>query len=188
MRVGVFGGSFDPIHFGHLRAAEWALDAFALAHVLLVPARRSPFKEMGFAGDEERHAMLKLATGENPRFGIETCELEREPPSYTVDTLRTLARRSPDDTFTLIVGSDAAKDIEKWREIGEIQRLCELRVLARPGEASSPSAVALASAIAFEGLAVSSTNIRNAVKAGRSIRYLTPESVRLYIEEKGLYK
>ena len=182
MRVGVFGGSFDPIHFGHLRAAEWALDAFALAHVLLVPARRSPFKDAGFAGDKDRHAMLKLAAGDNPRFGIETCELEREPPSYTVDTLRSLAMRAPDDTFTFIVGSDAAKDIEKWREIGEIRRLCELRVLARPGEPSDTPA------IAFEGLTVSSTDIRNAVRAGRSIRYLTPESVRLDIEEKGLYK
>lgn len=182
MRIGVFGGSFDPVHFGHLRAAEWALEAFALARILLVPARRSPFKGPGHASDHDRLAMLGLAAADNGNFEIETCELDREPPSYTVDTLRSLVQRRPGSAFTLILGSDAAKDLEKWRELGEIRRLAEIRILARPDEPSGPEAVA------FEGLAVSSTAIRRAVSAGRSIRYLTPDSVRLYIEEKGLYK
>jgi nicotinate-nucleotide adenylyltransferase len=182
MRIGVLGGSFDPVHFGHLRAAEWALEALALDRVFLVPARRSPFKGPGFAPDPDRLAMLRLAAADNPRFEIETCELDREPPSYTVDTLRTLTQRVPGSAFTLILGSDAAVDLEKWREIGEIRRLADLRILARPDEPSRPEA------LAFEGLSVSSTGIRSAVSAGRSIRYLTPDSVRLYIEEKGLYK
>lgn len=182
MRVGLLGGSFDPVHFGHLRAAEWALEAFSLDTILLVPARRSPFKAAGFAADEDRHAMLKLAAKDNTRFGIETCELEREAPSYTVDTLRILKERSPGDAFALILGSDAAKDIDKWREIDEIERLAELRILARPGEPLGEAASV------FEGLAISSSGLRRAIQAGRSIRYLTPESVRLYIEEKGLYK
>jgi len=182
MRIGVLGGSFDPVHHGHLRAADWATEAFALDRVLLVPARRSPFKGPGFASDLDRLAMLKLAAADNSRFEIETCELDREPPSYTVDTLRTLTQRAPGDAIILILGSDAAKDLEKWREIGEIRRLAEIRVLARPDELSGPEA------LAFEGLSVSSTGIRSAVAAGRSIRYLTPDSVRLYIDEKGLYK
>ncbi len=182
MRVGVLGGSFDPVHYGHLRAAEWALEAFTLDRVLLVPARRSPLKGPGFASDQDRLAMLQLAATDNSRFEIETCELEREPPSYTVDTLRTLTQRAPGSAFTLILGSDAARDLDKWREIAEIRRLADLRILARPDETSGPEAVA------FEGLSVSSTGIRDAVCAGRSIRYLTPDSVRLYIDEKGLYK
>jgi len=182
MRVGVLGGSFDPVHYGHLRAAECALETFDLARILLVPARRSPFKARGFASDQHRHAMLKLAAADHTRFGVETCELEREPPSYTVDTLRLLVRRAPEDVFTLILGSDAAVDLEEWREIGEIRRLADVRILARAGEPVGPGAMA------FEGLTVSSTGIRGTVCAGRSIRYLTPDSVRLYIEEKGLYK
>lgn len=182
MRIGVLGGSFDPVHFGHLRAAEWSLEALALDRVLLVPARRSPFKGPGFASDHDRLAMLRLAASDNSRFRIETCELEREPPSYTVDTLRTLTQRAPGNALTLILGSDAAKDLEKWRDLGEIRRLAEVRILARPDEPSGPEA------LVFEGLSVSSTGIRSAVGAGRSIRYLTPDSVRLYIEEKGLYK
>jgi nicotinate-nucleotide adenylyltransferase len=182
MRVGVFGGSFDPVHYGHLRAAEWALAAFNLDRMLLVPARRSPFKPTGFAADEDRHAMLRLSAVDNPRFAIETCELERDAPSYTVDTLRFLKKRFPENTLALVLGSDAARDIDKWREIEEIRRLAELRILARPGESFGGGAEA------FEGLAISSSAIRSAIQAGRSIRYLTPESVRLYIEEKGLYK
>jgi nicotinate-nucleotide adenylyltransferase len=182
MRVGVFGGSFDPVHYGHLRAAEWALGAFDLDRMLLVPARRSPFKAVGFAADEDRYAMLKLAAADNRRFEVETCELEREAPSYTVDTLRTLKERAPRDSFVLVVGSDAAKDIDKWREIEEIKHLAELRILARPGESAGETAAV------FEGLAISSSGIRSSIRAGQSIRYLTPESVRLYIEEKGLYK
>ena len=182
MRIGLLGGSFDPVHYGHLRAAEWSLEALALDRVLLVPARRSPLKGPGIASDRDRLAMLKRAAADNSRFEVETCELDREPPSYTVDTLRTLTRRAPGDAFILILGSDAAKDLEKWREIGEIRNLADLRILARPDESSGPEA------LAFEGLSVSSTGIRRAVSAGESIRYLTPDSVRLYIEEKGLYK
>ena len=121
--------------------------------------------------------MLTLAAADNRRFAIETCELEREAPSYTVDTLRILKKRAPEDTLVLVLGSDAAKDIDKWREIEEIKRLAELRILARPGESSGETASV------FEGPAISSSGIRSEIRAGRSIRYLTPESVRLYIEE-----
>lgn len=182
MRVGLLGGSFDPVHYGHLRAADWALGAFGLDRVLLVPARQSPFKGPARASDQDRLAMLRLAAQDNPGLGIDDCELTREPPSYTVDTLRDLTGRSPRDTFSLIVGSDAAQGIELWREISAIREMAEIRILGRPGASTS------AGAAPFPGLAISSTEIREAVSKGRSIRYLTPESVRLYIEEKGLYK
>lgn len=181
MRVGLLGGSFDPVHYGHLRAADWALDAFGLDRVLLVPARRSPFKGPSFASDEDRHAMLKLALKDNPALDIEDCELRREPPSYTVDTLREIRQKSPGNVLSLLLGSDAAAGIELWREIAAIKEMAEIRILGRPGAPESEGAVP------FPGLAISSTEIRKAVSNRRSIRYLTPESVRLYIEEKGLY-
>lgn len=182
MRVGLLGGSFDPVHYGHLRAADWALGAFGLDRVLLVPARRSPFKGQARAADQDRLAMLKLAAQDNEALQVDDCELTREAPSYTVDTLKDLSRRFPKDAFSLILGSDAAEGIEQWREISAIREMAEIRILGRPG------APALAGASRFPGLAISSTEIREAVAEGRSIRYLTPESVRLYIEEKGLYK
>jgi len=181
LRVGLFGGSFDPVHYGHLRAAQWALEAFELQEVRLVPARQSPFKGPCAASGAARRAMLDLAVAGNPALVVEACELEREGPSYTVDTLRTLTARSPRSHFTLVLGSDAAAGLDRWRESAEVRRLAEVRVLGRPGD-PDPAVVP------FEGLAISSTDIRDAVKASRSIRYLTPESVRLYIEEKGLYK
>jgi nicotinate-nucleotide adenylyltransferase len=185
MRVGLLGGSFDPVHYGHLRAAQWALEAFNLEEVRLVPARQSPFKGPCVASGEDRLTMLNLATHDNPSLAVEGCELERDAPSFTVDTLRSLTDRSPLDRFTLIVGSDAALGFEKWREISEVRRLAEIRVLGRPGD---PQSLNPGDALLFHGLTISSTEVRTVVKGGGSIRYLTPESVRIYIEEKGLYK
>ena len=181
--VGLLGGSFDPVHYGHLRAAQWAVEAFDLEEVRFVPARQSPFKGPPVAPGEDRLAMLNLALAGNHAFSVEACELEREPPSYTVDTLRTLTASSPRARFILILGSDAAAGLGVWRESDEVRRLAEIRVLGRPGDRAPDQSVA-----PFEGLSISSTDLREAVKASRSIRYLTPESVRLYIEEKGLYK
>ena len=185
MRVGLFGGSFDPVHYGHLRAAQWALEGFALDEVRLMPAAQSPFKEPCVARGEDRRAMLELALRDNRYLRVEDCELRRDPPSYTVDTLRTVTAREPGTRFTLILGSDAASGLDKWRDIEEVRRLAEIRVLLRPGAAASGASK---EAFAFAGLALSATALRGAIKSGRSIRYLTPEPVRLFIEEKGLYK
>jgi len=182
-RVGLLGGSFDPVHYGHLRAAEWALENFQLQEVRFVPARRSPFKGEPRASAEDRCAMLALATADHVSFGVDRIELERSAPSYTVDTLRELTSREKDHVFVLILGSDAAAGVDDWREAAEVKRMAEIRVLDRPGDGPGPSADP-----AFLGLAVSATEIRRAVKAGRSVRYLIPEPVRLYIEEKGLYR
>lgn len=179
------GGSFDPVHFGHLRAAQWAVEAFELDAVRLMPAAQSPFKGPCIASAEDRRAMLELAILGNPSLRVEDCELWRDPPSYTVDTLRTLTGRQSGTRFTLIVGSDAAAGLHEWRSIDEVRRLAEIKVLVRPGHHESGVS---GNAVAFDGLALSATSLRDAVKGGRSIRYLTPEPVRLYIEERGLYK
>ena len=185
MRIGLMGGSFDPVHYGHLRAADWSLEAFRLDEVRLVPAGQSPFKGPCAASAVDRLAMLALAVSDHDSIRVEDCELRRDPPSYTVDTLRALAQREPEAAFTLILGSDAAAGLDSWRQVEEVRRLVEIEILVRPGEVDAEIS---ARAHVFEGLAVSATSLRNAVRAGRSIRYLTPESVRHYIEEKGLYK
>lgn len=184
MRVGLFGGSFDPVHYGHLRGAQCALEAFDLSEVRLMPARQSPFKPPSAAADEHRRAMLDLAVAGNESLRIEACELTREAPSYTADTLRILTQTEPGVLFTLIVGSDAAASLDAWHEIAEIRRMADVAVLLRPPD----SAADFPGAMPFEGLAISSTSVRDCVKAGRSIRYLTPPAVCHYIEEKGLYK
>lgn len=180
MRVGLLGGSFDPVHYGHLRAAEWALGAFGLQSVRLMPARQSPFKGPSVASDVDRLTMLSLSVAGNDALSVESCELEREPPSFTVDTLRTLKKLSPGTAFTLILGSDAAAGLHQWHESAEVQRLADIQVLSRPDASGAIDA--------FPGLAISSTEIRTLIQSGHSIRYLTPEPVRRYIEEKGLYK
>ena len=134
MRVGLLGGSFDPVHYGHLRAAQWAIEACALQEVRLVPARQSPFKDPCVASGEDRASMLSRAIEGNASLRVEDCDLRRDPPSYTVDTLRTLTSREPGATFILILGSDAAKGLEKWREPGEIRRMAQILVVGRHGD------------------------------------------------------
>ena len=176
------GGSFDPVHLGHLRAAEWAREAFSLDIVRLMPARRSPFKTAAIAGDEDRLRMLELALEGNGALGIEAAEFDLPAPSYTIETLRFLRGRDPHAKFALILGSDAARGLDKWREIDEIRGMADILILARPGDE------ALENARPFPGLSVSASQIRRLVHEGRSIRYLTPDPVRRYIEEKGLYR
>jgi nicotinate-nucleotide adenylyltransferase len=182
VKVGLLGGSFDPVHFGHLRAAEWARQTYSLDSVRLMPAMRSPFKEPPVASEADRLRMVELATEGNSHLDVERAELDRPAPSYTVDTLRHLTALESGNRFALIVGSDAARGLDKWREIDEIRRMADILILARPGDET------LQNAAPFAGLAISASEVRREVHAGRSIRYLTPESVRRYIEEKGLYR
>jgi len=184
MRVGLLGGSFDPVHYGHLRAAEWALENLDLRDLRLVPARQSPFKNESLASAEDRLAMLRLATADHESLSVEPCELERASPSYMVDTLKELTSRAGNVRFVLILGSDAAAGLDQWRDSDEVKRLAEIRVLGRPGNDRPGDEMSRS----FQGLPISSTAIRTAIREGRSIRYLTPEPVRRYIEEKRLYK
>ena len=131
MRLGVFGGTFDPVHVGHLAIARAALEAVPLDRVLFVPARRSPLKERGpFASEADRLAMLETAIADEPRFSLSHAELEREGPSYTVETLERLAG---DDELFLILGSDALADFPRWKDPERIARLVTLLVADRPG-------------------------------------------------------
>jgi nicotinate-nucleotide adenylyltransferase len=183
----LFGGSFDPVHLGHLVVAEAAADALG-ARVRLMPAREQPFKRgAASATPEQRAAMLELAVHGNPRLAVERIELELETPSYTVRTLRALAEREPGNRFTLLLGADAAAELGTWREVPALERLADLAVLARPGSAV-PEHRWIGRVILVPAIDVSATLVREHVRQGRSIRYLVPDSVRDYIATRGLYR
>ena len=187
MRVGVFGGSFDPVHVGHLIVAEAAADVLRLVRVLFVPARVQPLKAgCGNARPEDRVAMLRSALRENPRFILDTREIERDGPSYTVDTLRELRSRQPEDELFLLLGADAAWDLPRWHEVDSLPALASIVVLSRPG-VEIPESEIVSQAVAVPAVGVSATYVREIAHRGDSLRYLVPSAVREYIETHGLY-
>jgi len=186
--TGVFGGSFDPVHHGHLIAADRAAEALGLGTVLFVPCAHQPLKATGpVATADQRCAMVRLAIAGHPRFLLDTCELERPAPSYTVDTLRDLRRRRPDERLVLIVGADAAAELPRWRAADEIVRLAEVAVLTRPGVPEVASAF-VKHLVATPAIEVSASDIRSRCLTGKSIRYVVPDAVAEYIARNRLYQ
>jgi nicotinate-nucleotide adenylyltransferase len=197
VRIGVFGGTFDPIHLGHLIVAEHAREALALDRVLFVPAggpwhRRSRPQ----ASAEQRVAMARLATADNPAFVVSTADAAREGPTYTVDTLAALQRDSPEARLVFLLGQDGLAMLPSWRTPERILALAEVAVLARPGaappdwaalEAAIPGAQSRLRLLESPLIAISATEVRERVGGGRSIRYLVPREVAAYIAERGLY-
>ena len=187
MRLGVFGGSFDPVHVGHLIVAEAAAEALHLEKVLFVPARVQPFKVgLHSAPAEDRVAMLRLAIDGNPRFSVDLREIERDGPSYTVDTLRELYSETPLDELFLLVGADAAWDLPRWHDSETLSRYATLIVLSRPGFAV-PEFEMISRAIDVPAISLSATDIRRSAGGAGSLRYLVPSAVVEYIESNCLY-
>ncbi|VTS02803.1 nicotinate (nicotinamide) nucleotide adenylyltransferase [Tuwongella immobilis] len=200
MRVGIFGGTFDPVHLGHLLVAEQAREQAELDEVWFLPAAVPPQKQhQAITPFDRRVEMLQLAVAGQPRFRIDRIESERSGPSYTVDTLRSLRQRHPQETFCLIVGADCIPDFPTWYQPAEILQLVELIVVERPGveigtreqlltrvglPAETPFTWRIVR-VPVSGIA--SREIRRLVQAGRSIRYQVPAAVAVYIHEKGLY-
>ncbi len=187
-RVGLFGGSFDPIHHGHLIVAQSAVEAVGLDELRFVPARQQPFKAGAHrASAGERAAMVAQAIGASPIFSVERSELEREGPSYTVDTLRALRAREPGAELVLLVGSDAAAGIPRWHEAAELGRLARIVAFGRGGvdmEALPPGI----EFITVPAVEISSTAVRERVRRGQSIRYWVPDAVAEFIAAHGLYR
>ncbi len=184
MRIGVFGGSFDPVHHGHLIAASCLREALALDRVHLVVARQQPLKQGRHrAAPEDRASMVELAVEGAPEMIVDRQELCRPEPSYTVDTLRTLRRTHPEAELVLLLGADAAGELDHWHEPGEVRRLARLAVFRRGDERDSDP-----SAVSVPRVDISSTEIRLRVAAGRSIRYWVPDAVADYIAQHGLYR
>ncbi len=185
------GGTFDPIHLGHLRAAECAYDALRLDQVVFVPCHVPPHRDQPRSSPLDRFAMVCLATRGVPHFVACDVELRRDGPSYTVDTLETLARERPEDGLFLIVGSDTYPDLRHWKDPDRLLSLCSVAVVTRPGNPlpfepdDPPPGVR---PIPGTGLAISATSVRRSVRDGHSVRFLVPSSVAEHIEKRGLYR
>jgi nicotinate-nucleotide adenylyltransferase len=213
MRVGIIGGTFNPIHLAHLRIAEEVRDRLGLERVIFIPAARPPHKEpddyLSFA---HRLAMVQLAIGDNPAFVASSLEEELGGTSYSVHTLAELRVLHPEDELHFIIGSDSFRDIATWYRFAEIFSLCNLAVVERPGaeiaDLRTPLPVAMAGEFCYDSarlrlthrsgfsvcylagipLAISSSDIRALARQGRSLRYLLPDGVAGYIEDKRIYR
>ena len=185
--IGLLGGSFDPIHHGHLIVAQALKESLGLTEVRFVPAREQPFKRGDHAAPAELRArMVSLALAGEPGFTLERLELDRPGPSYTVDTLRTLGGREPGARFALLIGTDAANEFSGWREAAEIRRLAEVVVFSRSGAALADGD-AFPKVIGVPAVDISATDIRRRVRQGLSIRYRVPDAVAEVIAAHGLY-
>lgn len=193
MKIGVLGGTFDPVHIGHLLAAECAREEFRLDEVWFMPAYAAPHKaNPPTASPFQRLRMLELATASHPGFRVSRLEVDRGGVSYTYETVRELKRLYPDGEFYWIVGADMVADLARWSRIEELVGEIRFIGLSRPGygwkSADLPAHVAAAVAEAeMPAIGVSSTEIRRLLASGRSARYLVPEPVLDYIREQKLY-
>jgi nicotinate-nucleotide adenylyltransferase len=190
--VGVFGGTFNPPHVGHLIVAESVRDSLRLGRVLFIPAARSPHKGMqSLAPAEHRLAMTRLAVEGNPGFEASDIEIQRGGTSYTVDTLREIARMHPGATLKLLIGADNLFDFEGWKSPGDILDLADLVVLTRPGfdpPSNRSGFMERATLVTVPQIGVSGTDVRRRVKFNQSVRYLVPPAVEEYIRRHALYK
>jgi nicotinate-nucleotide adenylyltransferase len=199
-RLAIFGGTFNPIHRGHIAVARAALDELRLARLLLVPSAVPPHKAADdLAPGPDRLAMCRLAAADDPRLEVSDLELRAPPPSYTVNTLRELRRARPDAELVLLIGADMLRDFHLWYRAAEIVRLARLVTMPRPGVEVGPLAElrALLGPEAVAGLLadvlhtplvdVSSTEIRRRARAGEPLDDLVPPPVARYVREHRLY-
>ncbi len=192
MRIGVMGGTFDPIHHGHLVAASEVAHEFGLDEVVFVPTGR-PWQKAhrGVSEPEDRYLMTVIATAADPRFTVSRVDVDRPGPTYTADTLRDLADSTgPGTELFFITGADALAEILGWERTNEVMALAHLVGVTRPGHALvdpglSPGRVTL---IEVPALAISSSDVRRRVSAGAPISYLVPAGVESYIAKRGLYR
>lgn len=188
-RIGLYGGSFDPVHLGHLLVAQAALEELALDRLFLIPAAQSPFKpDREPAPAEARMAMLRLAFAGQTKCDVDTQEIKRGGTSYTIETVHDYARRFPGAELFYLVGADIVSSLPQWREARELALLAEFVAIPRPGDATSPFPPP------FRGrklngfpLGVSSSQIRARVKAGMLVGHLLPASVAEFIRNNRLY-
>jgi nicotinate-nucleotide adenylyltransferase len=194
-RIGVLGGTFDPIHAGHLAAAKAAIDCARLGRVIFVPAGQPPHRPPAIAPAEQRLEMCRLATAGEARFAVSDVELGRGGPSYTVDTLSDLRRTHPDRSLFLILGWDAARLFRSWRRPEEVRALASIVVIGRPGSGAPREADLKPAGLEGDGVVlcveptpdVSASEIRRAVAAGESIAGKVPAVVEQYIATHRLY-
>lgn len=200
MRVGILGGTFNPIHLGHLILAQTALEIHELERVILIPCNRPPHKRAASAvAAEHRLAMVRAAVECDPRFEVSDVEVRRGGISYAVDTVAELRTQWPGAELFFIIGTDTLRELHLWRDIYSVLALCTFLPFARPGvevetivpeklQLDHPWPERLVSRISVgRSIEISSSDIRHRVAEGMSIRYLVPDAVEMYIAEHGLY-
>lgn len=196
-RIGVFGGTFDPIHYGHLIAASELQHALRVDRTVFVPASRPPHKQSTVEGsDEHRLAMLRLAIAAEERFQVSTIEYERPGLSYTVDTLAALRGKHPAACLFLFLGEDALRDLPTWHQPERILSLAHLGIATRPRShldlevlyRALPGIRNRNELVPTPSIGISATDLRSRVAAGRPVRYQTPDAVVEYIREHGIYR
>ncbi len=199
MPLGLFGGTFDPVHLGHLIMAEQCLEACQFDELWFIPAGDPPHKSGGaVTPGAARAEMLELAIAGHPRFRVSRVELQRPGPSFTVDTLQQIHEEVPARELFFLIGADSLADLPLWRNP---QRIAELATLVVVNRGSAPAvisdrlraepgdtALARIRQVSIPGIDISSSDLRRRVRAGRSIRYLTPRAVECYIATHGLYR
>ncbi|MEV7024922.1 nicotinate-nucleotide adenylyltransferase [Kitasatospora sp. NPDC093558] len=189
-RLGVMGGTFDPIHHGHLVAASEVASAFHLDEVIFVPTGQPWQKsDRQVTPAEDRYLMTVIATAENPQFSVSRIDIDREGPTYTVDTLRDLHAQHPDADLFFITGADALAQILSWRDSDELFSLAHFIGCTRPGHTLSDAGLPVGgvSLVEVPALAISSTDCRNRVAKGEPVWYLVPDGVVRYIDKRALY-
>lgn len=189
-KIGIYSGSFNPIHHAHVMLANYLVEFSDLDELWFVVSPQNPLKEKTeLLDDAERLAMVRLAIGDDPRFKVSDVEMYLPTPSYTINTLRTLARQNPDDHFVLICGMDSLQNLPRWREYEAILNDFGLIVFPRNGydggELASHPAVTIVKTPLIE---ISSTFIRKCVKEGRDVRHFMPEQAFRYMKEKRFYR
>lgn len=199
MRIGIFGGTFDPVHMGHLIIAEQCRDQAALDQVWFLPSAHPPHKsDRGVTRFEQRCEMVELAIAGHPSFRVERVEKDLPPPSYTAETLAELRRRQPGDDFFLLMGSDGLPDLPGWYEPKRVVEQAGLVVVPRPGvmlwtaERLSKALGLELGAVRLQFVAcpmieIASRELRRAMSDGMSVRYLVPRAVEEYIRDRKLY-
>jgi len=206
--IGLFGGTFDPIHNGHLNVVQQLLQQFPFTQIQLIPCYQSPLRSMPQANATARLAMLQLACADHPQLAINTWELEQAKPSYTIDTLRHLTHQQPQSTYYLIIAADAFNHFDRWRNWSTLLTLTHLIIVNRPGYILQLSP-ALQNALAqhqvthftqlstqraggifihtLQGLTISATQIRLAIQQGQGIEHWVPSKISTYIRQQMLY-
>ncbi|MDI3480467.1 MAG: nicotinate-nucleotide adenylyltransferase [Tepidanaerobacteraceae bacterium] len=199
-RVGIMGGTFDPIHYGHLVTAEAARTTFNLDEVVFTPTGNPPHKKDYIVTPaEHRYIMTALAINDNPYFKVSRVEIDRKGYTYTVDTLRYFAKEYGEDTSLFFIsGADAILDILTWKDVREVLSMCTFIAATRPGYPMEKLKQKLQEIkrlynsevypLEVTGMDISSTEIRRRVREGLSIKYLLPESIEIYIKKHGIYR
>ena len=190
-RLGIMGGTFDPIHHGHLVAASEVASVFSLDEVLFVPTGEQPFKaDQPVTVAEHRYLMAVIATASNPRFSVSRVDIDRSGVTYTIDTLRELRAQYPDAELFFITGADALSQILQWKDSDELWRLAHFIGVTRPGHEMDTDELPPGeySLLEIPAMAISSTDCRARVAAGEPVWYLVPDGVVQYIAKRGLYR